>query len=406
MKDAYSFDRDEEGLDAASSARAGVPPDLRALRARVRTQSRPSRESWAARSPSTSSPRPGPARTRSSRCENGDYAADLEIARGVPRAPSFPSALDAPEEVETPGVDDDRGARRLARDRRRGDLEGDARREERRHARARARPRRRPALRGEAARRRSARDFRPATDDEIRRHSAQSGGSLGPVGFAVEVVADEALRDGQYVAGANRTAGTCAAWRRAATTSRASPTSASPRGRRLPDVRRRAPLPDGDRGRPHLQVRDALLRAARRHVPRRGRHREAAHRRQLRDRPRPRAWRRPSNSATTSDGIVWPAALAPYDVHVVVARRRHEEIATTRPRSRRRSMRRASRSCSTTATSGRARSSPTPTSSAAPAASPSARRRSKTARSTCRRRDGAAEDRVQSEEVLKWARDA
>src|SRR5262249_30818522 len=31
-----------------------------------------------------------------------------------------------------------------------------------------------------------------------------SGGSLGPVGFGGEVVADEALRDGQFVAGANR----------------------------------------------------------------------------------------------------------------------------------------------------------------------------------------------------------
>src|SRR4029450_1479330 len=37
-------------------------------------------------------------------CENGDYAADLEIARGVPRPPEFPARLDQPEEVETPGV--------------------------------------------------------------------------------------------------------------------------------------------------------------------------------------------------------------------------------------------------------------------------------------------------------------
>src|SRR2546422_969225 len=37
-------------------------------------------------------------------CERGDYAADLEIAGGLPRAPEFPENLDAPEEVETPGV--------------------------------------------------------------------------------------------------------------------------------------------------------------------------------------------------------------------------------------------------------------------------------------------------------------
>jgi prolyl-tRNA synthetase len=45
---------------------------------------------------------------------------------------------------------------------------------------------------------------RPATDDEIRAAFGASGGSLGPVGFKGEVVADEALRDGQFVAGANR----------------------------------------------------------------------------------------------------------------------------------------------------------------------------------------------------------
>jgi prolyl-tRNA synthetase len=47
-------------------------------------------------------------------------------------------------------------------------------------------------------------DFRPATDEEIRAAFGAGGGSLGPVDVAVEVVADEALRDGQYVAGANR----------------------------------------------------------------------------------------------------------------------------------------------------------------------------------------------------------
>src|SRR5207248_6766434 len=37
-------------------------------------------------------------------CENGDYAADMDAARGIPRAPDFPEPLAAPEEVETPGV--------------------------------------------------------------------------------------------------------------------------------------------------------------------------------------------------------------------------------------------------------------------------------------------------------------
>ena len=37
-------------------------------------------------------------------CENGDYSADIDIARSVPRPPEFPERLDAPEEIETPGV--------------------------------------------------------------------------------------------------------------------------------------------------------------------------------------------------------------------------------------------------------------------------------------------------------------
>jgi prolyl-tRNA synthetase len=45
---------------------------------------------------------------------------------------------------------------------------------------------------------------RPSTDDELRAAFGASGGSLGPVGFAGEVIADETLRDGQFVAGANR----------------------------------------------------------------------------------------------------------------------------------------------------------------------------------------------------------
>src|SRR5207244_7368212 len=46
---------------------------------------------------------------------------------------------------------------------------------------------------------------RPATDEEIRDAFGADPGSLGPVGFSGEVVADETLREGQFVAGANRT---------------------------------------------------------------------------------------------------------------------------------------------------------------------------------------------------------
>jgi prolyl-tRNA synthetase len=46
--------------------------------------------------------------------------------------------------------------------------------------------------------------FRPATEDEIRQTFGSGGGSIGPVGVGVEVIADEMLREGQFVAGANR----------------------------------------------------------------------------------------------------------------------------------------------------------------------------------------------------------
>ena len=48
-------------------------------------------------------------------------------------------------------------------------------------------------------------DFRPATDEEVVAGFGAEGGSLGPVGFAGPVVADETLPRGEFVAGANRT---------------------------------------------------------------------------------------------------------------------------------------------------------------------------------------------------------
>src|SRR5581483_3679312 len=41
---------------------------------------------------------------------------------------------------------------------------------------------------------------RPATDEEIRTAFGASGGSLGPIGFEGEVIVDETLREGQFVA--------------------------------------------------------------------------------------------------------------------------------------------------------------------------------------------------------------
>jgi prolyl-tRNA synthetase len=136
-------------------------------------------------------------------CERGDYAADLEIAQGVPRGAEFPPLLDEPEEVETPnaatiqdlskllGVDEAATSKAMpvVADGKvvLGLVRGDDRLDEVKMIEA------------------LGRAFRPATEEEIREAFGADAGSIGPVGVSVEIVADEALREGQFVAGANRT---------------------------------------------------------------------------------------------------------------------------------------------------------------------------------------------------------
>ena len=99
------------------------------------------------------------------------------------------------------------------------------------------------------------------------------------------------------------TAGICAASRRVATSSRASPTCASrDEGDTCPNCGGALQLRDGDRGRAHLQARDALLGAARRDVPRRGRPGAAARDGELRHRPGARDGGGRRAAATTSTG--------------------------------------------------------------------------------------------------------
>jgi prolyl-tRNA synthetase len=204
MKDSYSFDRDEAGLDASFRAhgdayhrifrRCGL--DYKAVQAESGMMG--GSESIDFLAPS------GSGENTLVTCENGDYAADLEIAQTVPRAPEFPPRLDAPEEVETPGITTiealaellgvDAAATSKAMPHVRDDgtvvlalVRGDDRLE--------------PAKLAAALQA----DVRPATEDEIRAAFGADPGSLGPVGFGGEIVADEALREGQFVAGANRT---------------------------------------------------------------------------------------------------------------------------------------------------------------------------------------------------------
>jgi prolyl-tRNA synthetase len=202
MKDAYSFDRDEEGLARSFDVQHA---------AYVRTFERVGLKTYAVEAEpgmmggSESIDFLAPADAGENTlvtCENGDFAADIEVARTIPRAPVFPETLLAPEEVETPGVKTcealadflsiDVAATSKAMPVTTDDgvvlalIRGDDRIE--------------PAKLDAALGMQS----RPSTDEEIREAFGASGGSLGPVGFKGRIVADDTLREGQYVAGANR----------------------------------------------------------------------------------------------------------------------------------------------------------------------------------------------------------
>jgi prolyl-tRNA synthetase len=202
MKDSYSFDRDEAGLDKSFDAHKQAYErilercDLEAYYVVAESGFMGGRES---------SGFMAPAETGENilvRCENGDYFADYDAARGIPRAAEFPEPLERPEEVETPGVTTIEalaeflgvdpaatskampvmvGKRPVL-----GLIRGDDRLSEEKLV---------TAL-GEA--------YRPMTEEEIRAVFGAGGGSLGPVGVTIDVLADEALREGQFVAGANR----------------------------------------------------------------------------------------------------------------------------------------------------------------------------------------------------------
>jgi prolyl-tRNA synthetase len=204
MKDSYSFDRDSEGLERSFGLhrdayhrifeRCGIETHLVEAESGIMGGS----ASMDFLAPS------GSGQNTLVTCENGDFAADLEVARTIPRPPARPAPLAAPQEIETPGsttIDDlaeflgiDPAATSKAMPVVKPDgtvvlglLRGDDRLEE---------------IKMLAA---LASDFRPATEDEIRATFGADPGSLGPVGFDGEVVADEALREGQFVVGANRT---------------------------------------------------------------------------------------------------------------------------------------------------------------------------------------------------------
>ena len=154
------------------------------------------------------------------------------------------------------GCDDDRGAGRVPRHRLRRDVEGDARREDRRHARARPGARRRPARGGEAGL--GARVRLPARDRrrDPRRRSAPIRARSGRSASAARSSPTRRCARASSSRARTRRAATCAASSTGGTSRRASPTCASlARATCARQCGGRLQLPDGDRDRPHLQVR-------------------------------------------------------------------------------------------------------------------------------------------------------
>jgi len=201
MKDSYSFDRDEAGLDESFRKHAEAYGRI-FERCELEFYEVEAESGEMGGSDSNDFLAPGDGENYLVRCENSDYAADIEAARGIPAPPDFPPALEAPQEVETPGLRtieevstflgvDPRATAKampvvvdgkvlLAL------IRGDDRLDEAKLA----------AVLGQFV--------RPAGADEITETFGAGGGSIGPVGSPVPVLADEALREGQYIAGANR----------------------------------------------------------------------------------------------------------------------------------------------------------------------------------------------------------
>jgi len=203
MKDGYSFDRDEDGVRASFEANREAYKRIFA-RCALETYDVQAESGIMGGKFSIDFLAPsGSGENTLVRCENGDYAGDLEIAVAVPSPAVLPEELAASEKVETPGVttieglaeflgiDPSATSKAMPVVKPDGALvlalvRGDDRLSETKLY---------DALPGSS---------RPATDEEIRAAFGAGGGSLGPIGFTGEVIADETLREGQYVAGANR----------------------------------------------------------------------------------------------------------------------------------------------------------------------------------------------------------
>ena len=180
MKDSYSFDRDEEGLDRSFHLHADAYHRI-FQRCGLEYYAVQAESGMMGGSESIDFLAPaGSGENVLVTCEKGDYAADLEIAQRDPPSAVVPGAARQARGDRDARRDHDRRPRRAARRRQRGDVEGDAGRRSSdgtvvlaliRGDDRLSEPRLQTALGA---------DFRPSTDEEIRKAFGASGGSLGP----------------------------------------------------------------------------------------------------------------------------------------------------------------------------------------------------------------------------------
>ncbi|MEY4226011.1 MAG: hypothetical protein RL190_768 [Actinomycetota bacterium] len=209
MKDAYSLDRDPEGLQASYDAQAGAYRRI-FERLGLRFYEVESDVGMMGGSAAMEYMAPSPAgEDRIALSEDGSYAANVELAVSRASVPDF-GPSEPIREIETPGIttieqlaayvgrdprltaksvivvpEDDRGGIVLAL------VRGDHRAHDLKLARAIGAP------------------FRPATPEEIRATFGAEPGSIGAVGLKEgqvrEVIVDPVLTEGAYLTGANRT---------------------------------------------------------------------------------------------------------------------------------------------------------------------------------------------------------
>ena len=209
MKDAYSLDRDPEGLQQSYDAQAGA---YRRIFERLGLQyyEVESDVGMMGGSAAMEYMAPSPAgEDRIALSEDGSYAANVEMAVSRPSVPDFGPSV-ANHEIETPGIttieqlaeyvgrdprltaksvivvpEDEQGGVVLAL------VRGDHRAHDLKLTRAIGAP------------------FRPATPEEIREAFGAEPGSIGAAGIDMskvrEVIVDPVLTTGAYLVGANRT---------------------------------------------------------------------------------------------------------------------------------------------------------------------------------------------------------